>query len=118
MADTSSLPEWSSTLALAIVKAVLASTDHKIAEERKRHETEVCQLKKQIESLKDQRDELESYGRRNTLVISGSQLPKSATNEDTYSIAVKTINDNVGLSIIVHCNFAEKRRLVAILRTV
>ena len=83
----------------AVVKAVLAATDHQLAEEKKRHDTEVAGLKAQIEDLVDQRDELENYGRRNTIVLSGSAIPKTATNEDCYDIVSKMLDEKIGQNI-------------------
>ena len=93
--DTASLTPENANLAETIgkilVKAVLAATDVMLKEERKKHEAEVQALKAKIQTLADQRDELENYTRRNTIVISGPALPKSATNEDCYDVVTKLV---------------------------
>ena len=52
-AETAGLTPQLATLAQAIVSALMSSTDRKIAEERKRHEAEVCALKEKIQMLSD-----------------------------------------------------------------
>ena len=56
-------------------------------------------MKKQIEELKEEKDHLENYSRRNTLVISGSEVPKSAINEDSYKVVVSLVNAKTGVGI-------------------
>ena len=101
--ETSALTKENASLALiiveAVVKAVLAATDHQQAEEKKRHENEVAGLKAQIDDLIDQRDELENYGRRNTIVLSGSAIPKTATHEDCYDVVQKMLSEKIGQNL-------------------
>ena len=96
-AATSNLSPESMLLAQAIVKAVLAATDLKIAEIKKEHAAEISKLEKEKQALKNHNDHLENYGRKNSIIISGSNMDKSGTNEDTYSVAMKLINDHTGV---------------------
>ena len=97
--ETALLSPELSSLAQAIVKAVIAATDAKIEEERRRHEEEEARLKKIIQKIADRNEHLESYGRRNSFVISGSAIPKSATNEDCYDVAMSLISNQTGINI-------------------
>ena len=97
--ESSGLSPENASLAQHIVRAVLAATDHKIAEERKKHQAEVAALKQEIRELKDERDHDENYGRKNSIIISGSAIPKSLLNEDTYNVAASIVNSNTGISI-------------------
>ena len=86
-------------LAQAIVKALLTVSDAKLEAERKRHELEVEGLRKQIQELADEKDDLENYGRRNTFVISGPAITPVATHEDTYSTVINILNSKVGFQL-------------------
>ena len=82
------------TIGKILVKAVLAATDYKLIEQRKKHDAEIAVLKTKIQTLADQRDMLENYTRRNTVVISGPALPKTTTNEDCYDIVTKLVESS------------------------
>ena len=97
--DTKSLSPELASLAQAIVKAMMADTAAKIAVERRRHEEEVSGLKRQIQALTEDKDDLEQYGRRNTIVISGVAVPAPETHEDCYDLSQKLISDNTGVSL-------------------
>ena len=79
-------------LAQAIVKAVLTISDAKIEAERKRHEREVEDLRHQIQELSDEKDDMENYVRRNTIVISGPSITPAVTHEDTYATVIDIVN--------------------------
>ena len=98
-AEEFGLSNESVKLAEAIIRAVLAVTDLRRAEEKKIYETENAALKAEIVKLKNERDDDENYSRKNTLVISGSEIPKSSTNEDCYNTVITIINEKTGVGI-------------------
>ena len=86
-------------LAQAIVKALITVSDAKLEAQRKRHELEVEGLRHQIQELAEQKDDLENYGRRNTIVISGPAITPTATHEDTYATVMDIVNTKVGFQL-------------------
>ena len=82
-------------LAQAIVKAVLTISDAKLEAERKRHELELEGLRQEIQELSDEKDDMENYGRRNTIVISGPSITPAVTHEDTYATVMDIVNSKL-----------------------
>lgn len=97
--DTTGLSHESINLAQAIVKAMLAVTDARLSAERRRHDREVESLKLQIQDLVEQRDDLENYGRRSTIVISGPSITPARTHEDCFETSIELIASKVGIPI-------------------
>ena len=95
--DTTGLSSENRTLAQCIVRSVLRATEKLFEQERRRHEAEVEGLKTQIRDLMEEKDDLEQYGRRNTIVISGPAVPIAPSHEDTYDTSLKLINEKTGV---------------------
>ena len=70
---------------------------HKVKQE---HAAEVEALKRRIVALEEKNDDLECYGRRNTMVISGNALPRALKDEDFYNIVVDMVTQNTGVPIL------------------
>ena len=86
-------------LAQAIVKALITVSDAKLDAERRRHDKEVEGLRLQIQELSEQKDDLENYGRRNTIVISGPSITPVTTHEDTYTKVIDIVKDKLGVQL-------------------
>ena len=86
-------------LAQAIVKALITVSDAKLEAQQKRHELEVEGLRHQIQELSEQKDDLENYGRRNTIVISGPSITPTVTHEDTYATVMDLVNSKIGIQL-------------------
>lgn len=78
------------TLAITIIQAITKYMDRKMDEERRGFESTIEALKNKLTSYEEKLDDLECYGRRNTIVISGPEIPPVRTNEDCIEV-VKTI---------------------------
>ena len=97
--DSMDLSPELAKLAHIIVRAMLSITDAKLEAERRRHDAEVESLRNQVLDLVDQKDELENYGRRNTIVISGSAITPATTNEDCYNTVLDIVSSKTGVQI-------------------
>ena len=97
--DSMELSPDSAKLAQVIVRAMLSITNAKLEEERKRHDAEIASLKSQVEELMVERDDLENYGRRNTIVISGPSVPPSRTHEDCYEAVTSIVSSQLGVKL-------------------
>ena len=95
--DLSGLSPQSKLLATTIITAVAASMKKQFEEERENYQARITTLEEQVQSLRDMHDDLENYGRRNTIVISGSSLPNVATNENCIDIATQLIIEKLEL---------------------
>ena len=56
------------------------------------------ELRKQLSKADDRHDELEAYGRRESLIFSGEKVPHVQTNEDCSRIARDLIKNNLEIS--------------------
>ena len=97
--DVSTLSEENRKL----VRVILSGMDSLVQRELKKiqvdHERELGSLEKHIVTLEDRIDDLENYGRRNTLIISGKNVPRTATDENSIDVAVDCIQRNLGVDI-------------------
>ena len=86
-----------------LVRVIFSGMDSLVQRELKKiqvdYEKELCSLKKHIVTLEDKIDDLENYGRRNTLIISGKDVPRTATDENPIDVAVECIQRNLGVDI-------------------
>ena len=62
-------------------------------------EQTVSTLKKTVTTLNEKIEDTEAYERRDTVVISGGELPIAADNENSSEIACNLIKDKVGVVI-------------------
>ena len=88
---------------LKLIHSILQGTrlliESELRKVREAHAAEVDVLKRRIVALEEKNDDLECYGRRNTLVISGKAMPSAAEHEDSYNIVVDLVSQNSGISI-------------------
>lgn len=107
--DMSALNKDNQLLASTIITAVTAYLRQQFDEERSKYEARITNLESEIQTLKeksesdkqsfrDKSDDLENYGRRNTIVLSGSFLPKVTPNENCIDISAKIIAENLGVN--------------------
>lgn len=60
---------------------------------------EVQSLKKRVVTLEDKSEDNEAYERRDTVVISGSDIPPASDNEDTAKVVTSLVKDKINLVI-------------------
>ena len=97
-ADTVTISEEGKTIVNTIVKAVqliINQKDQTIV----KLQNHVTQLENRIIQLEDQVDEVNQYERRDTIIISGPNLPKEEHNENIVDKTVCSIKDNLHIHI-------------------
>ena len=62
-------------------------------------ETEVASLKNKVEKLEERIESNDAYERRDTVIISGSQVPAPAAGENCTQIVMKLVQDNLQVSL-------------------
>ena len=97
--ETANLTKESVLLAQAIVKAILMVTETKFAAERRRYEAKIEERDRRIIELIEDKDDLENYGRGNTVVIAGPAMTPSQQNEDCYQTSLNLIESKVGIQL-------------------
>ena len=75
--------------------ALLDSKDSKIAS----LEEEIASLKKNLAAVDERCDEADAYERRDTVIVSGGELPVPAEGENCSQVFCNTIKNKVGLTI-------------------
>lgn len=96
--SASGLSKENKKLAQIIINAVTASMERQFSKEREVLESRIADLETQVQSLQDRQDDLENYGRRNTIIISGPSLPCATTNENCIDTATELIVGKLELS--------------------
>lgn len=97
-ADTLTISEEGKTIVNTIVKAMQIIINQK-DETIIKLQTQVTQLENRVVELEDQVDEVSQYERRDTIIISGPNLPKDEQNENTVDKTIRSIRDNLHLHI-------------------
>lgn len=97
-ADTVTISEEGKTIVNTIVKAVQIIINQK-DETIKKLQNHVTQLENRVIQLEDQVDEVNQYERRDTIIISGPNLPKEEQNENTVDKIIRSIRDNLHIHI-------------------
>ena len=82
-----------------MINSILKGFRLLMEEEKQKHSAEVDVLKRRIVALEERNDDLECYGRRNSLVISGKAMPNAVEHEDSYQVAADLINQHTGVPI-------------------
>ena len=82
-----------------MINSILKGFRLLLDEERQKHSAEVDTLKRRIVALEEKNDDLECYGRRNTLIISGKAMTNAVEHEDSYQVAVNLITQHTGVPI-------------------
>ena len=93
------LPNDHKTLALAIIQGIASYMDQKMAEERSNYQNTIEALQHQLTLYQEKLDDLECYGRRNTIVISGSSVPLYQSDESCIDIAKNIITSKLEVPI-------------------
>ena len=97
--DTAGLSEENRNLAQILLKGMNTLVENQLTKMKLEHEKEIGTLKKQIITLEEKLDDLENYGRRNTMVISGKDVPRVTTDENSIDTAVECIRNRLGVDI-------------------
>ena len=95
--DLTGLSKENKKLAQIIVDAVASHMREQFSKEREVYEARISNMEKEIQVLRDRHDDLENYGRRNTIVISGPSLPNATTNENCIDTATQIILEKLEL---------------------
>lgn len=98
-ADTATISEEGKTIVNTIVKAVqiLINQKDQTIEKMQNH---IVQLENKIAELENETEEVNLYERRDTLIISGPNLPVEEQNENTTEKkTIRTIKDNLHINI-------------------
>ena len=61
--------------------------------------TEVLELREEIKEIRTQVQSQDAYIRRESLIMSGPQIPKEETGENTTSIVLKLISERLGIDL-------------------
>ena len=95
--DLSGLSNESQLLAKTIVTSLVTYMEQQFTKEREAYEAKITSLENTIQSLRDEQDDLENYGRRNIIVLSGSSLPTAPSDENCIDTATKIITEKLGM---------------------
>lgn len=61
--------------------------------------TEILNLRKKVMSLEDKIEDTEAYERRDTVIVSGSDLPDGTEDEDTPKVFTSIIKNKIGVIV-------------------
>ena len=86
-------------LALIIIQSITSFMDQKFEKERLESRATIEKLERKLITYEEKLDDMENYSRRNTLVISGPNVPVAATNEDSIAVAVDIIASKLEVPI-------------------
>ena len=82
----------------AIITAVQLLTDNK-DQEVKQFQSTVSTLEKRVVQLEAQLDDVNQYERRDTIIISGPDLPQETSGENPTNVVVDTIKRTLNVNI-------------------
>ena len=97
--DISSLSQENRKLVQVLLKGMNTLVEKQIASIKLENEKEIQSLNKQIITLEEKLDDLDNYGRRNTIIISGRDVPRVVTDENCVNTAVECIRNRLGVEI-------------------
>ena len=95
--DLSSLSADNKALVHVLIGGIRKLLDRQFEEERRAWDSKFGELQEQISALQNRNDDLENYGRRNTIVISGPSLPQVVRDENCIDLATEIIKENLGM---------------------
>lgn len=97
-AETSNISEEGKTIVSTIIKAmqiIISQKDEVITQ----LQSQVRQLETRVSELENLVDEVNQYERRDTIIVSGPNLPKEEHNENSVDVVVKSIKENLHINI-------------------
>ena len=97
--NLSGLNNDSKNLAMTIIEAITTYMDRKLEDERRAYQSTIQTLETKLVEYEEKLDDLENYGRRNTIVISGPSLPTYQPHENSIAVAKSLIETNLGMEI-------------------
>lgn len=97
-ADTATISEEGKTIVNSIIKAVQLIIDQK-NKKIDQLQSHINQMENRITELENQVDEVNQYERRDTIIVSGPDLPREEHNENCVDVVVRSIKDNLHLNI-------------------
>ena len=93
--NTAKLSTQNKELVRIILLGTKTHLERLFAAERTVYEEKIDMLDKEIRFLKEKQEDLENYGRRNTLVISGSSLTPVSSGENCIDLAVDLVKQRL-----------------------
>ena len=97
--DVSSLSQENKKLVQVLLKGMNTLVEKQIAIIKLENEKNIQSLNNQIVTLEEKLDDLDNYGRRNTIIISGKDVPRAVTDENCVNTAVECIRNRLGVEI-------------------
>ena len=97
-AETASISEEGKTIVNTIIKAMQLINNQK-DEKIEQLQSHVSQLENRITELENQVDEVNQYERRDTIIVSGPDLPKEEQNENSVDVVVRSIREKLHINI-------------------
>ena len=95
--NLSTLSEENKILVHVLMGGIKKLLDRQFEAERQAFELKVEGLQNQIAALQDRNDDLENYGRRNTIIISGSALPQVLRDENCIDLATDVVKNRLSI---------------------
>lgn len=96
--DIASLSQEGKVIVSTIVKALAILSQEKDKEIAKLQD-QVSSLQKTVRKLEEQVDDVEQYERRDTIIISGPALPSEQSQENSTSLVVNAIKQNLHINL-------------------
>lgn len=90
-----SLLEFKMKKLVADLQGQLSSKDSAI----QHLEHEVTTLRKRVMMLEDRVEDADSYERRDTVVVSGSEVPEATNDEDSSRVFINIVKNKVGINV-------------------
>ena len=109
--DISTLSPENGALVHVLIGGIRKLLDRQFEVERQEFKATVEGLENQVSALRNRCDDLENYGRRNTIVLSGSSLPHVTRDENCIDIATNVIKDRLGIQDFVRTDIDVAHRL-------
>ena len=100
--ETQGLSSESKKLATTIMKGISKLLEQEMAKERAIYNARIDKLEDRITTLIEAKDDLENYGRRNTIVISGSAIDSAVQGENCIQIASDLITNHLNVPILTN----------------
>lgn len=89
--DLNSLSGENKNLAVIIIQGITALMNQKFEEERRKTQDLIENLERKLVLYEEKLDDMECYGRRNTIVISGPDVPTATSDENSIEVSCQII---------------------------
>ena len=109
--DLSTLSDQNMALVHVLIGGIRKLLDRQFEVERQNCQAKIDEMESKITKLQDRYDDLENYGRRNTIVISGTSLPDVTRDENCITLATDIIKNRLGIQDFNHSDIDVAHRL-------